>query len=183
MIWKNTNETLQENDIPVATDYDLIMTEHGGHLIAAIIGEFNEDLIEYRDLTDKHREMFNDRQTSEDALESLFRKRGIQLANLIFNDEVAYNEQPEEIVNPAYKGLGYDREINHVVVYDMGEAGASFNLQHTEIDSYDEFVETHGIREQALKILENVDEEYKDKHRLKNFRGLKKSLNNQSAPN
>ncbi|WP_414837905.1 hypothetical protein ACK3SF_00675 [Candidatus Nanosalina sp. VS9-1] len=160
LIWKNTNKTLQHNDIPVATDYDVMISQHRGRLTPALIGPFNEDLVEYGDVTDEHREMFNERH-GEDALEGLFRKRGVQLANLFFEGEVSYDERPEDIVNPPHTGLGYDTGREDVVVYDMGEASReAFGTQHMDIDSYEEFVERHGIRERADKILEGLDKEY-----------------------
>lgn len=165
LTWMNTNSTLQNKEVPVATDYDMMITEHRGHLTPAVVGEFNTGLVEYEDVTDEHREMFNDRH-GEDALEGLFRKRGVQLANLLFDGEIAYDERPEDIVNPPYTGLGYDTERSDVVVYDMGEADEeSFGVQHMETDSYEEFVEEHGIRSRAEKILDSTDPEYKEKKR------------------
>lgn len=165
LIWRNTNEKLQDNGVPVATDYEVVLSQHREHLTPALIGEFNAGLVEYENITDEHHEMFNDIHGDE-ALEGLFRKRGVQLANLLFEGEVAYDERPEDIVNPPHTGLGYDTEIEDVVVYDMGEASReAFGVQHMETDSYEEFVEKHGIREQAEKILEGLDQRYMEKRR------------------
>ena len=165
LTWANNQEVLAENNVPVATDYDIVISEHRGHLTPATVGDFRPGLIEYRDVTDEMKENFRDRHGAQ--LEELFRKRGIRLANLLMEGEVIYNEQPRDIVNAPFNGLGYDTGTEDVVVYDMGEASEStFELiPHMDVDSYDEFMDKHGIRSQAENILSSVDEEYTEKTR------------------
>lgn len=161
LTWMHNYRTLQENDIPTATDYDMVISEHRGFIAPAVIGEFRNNLVEYRNVTDETEELLNESHESEDVLEKLFRRQGIKVANLLIEGEVAYNEQIKNMVTPPFNGLAYDKDRKKVVAYDMGELGeTTFQLlPESETNSYEEFIERHGIDERANNLLRNYDTE------------------------
>lgn len=160
LTWTHNNRKLKENNIPVATDFEMIISEKNNFPVPATIGEFRRGLVEFSEVTDAEKEMYGDShgQTNE-FLEKNFRKYGIKIADLLLEGEVAYNEPVEDIVNPPFTGIGYHRPTGEIMTYDMGEIGEStFEIiAESDIDSYDEFMERHGIAEDAERLLEDYN--------------------------
>jgi len=75
---------------------------------------------------------------------------------------VAYNEPVEGLVNPPFTGIGYHRPTGEIMTYDMGEIGESTfeNIAESDLDSYEEFMEIHGISEDAERLLEEYNHMY-----------------------